>query len=86
MGRVESKKRGKGGREKETGGGTEKISRGGETTKRGSKEADKCRGGVVEAKRGRQYLLSESGLTGSSCTGVVKELVEEDKSISISSV
>jgi len=44
---VEIKKRGEGSREKETGGGTEKVSRGGKTTKRGSREADEGRGKMV---------------------------------------
>jgi len=51
--RAENKKRDKGSREKETGEGSEKASRGRETTKKESREADESRGGVAEAKRGR---------------------------------
>jgi len=88
MGRVESKKRGEGGREKETEEGTEEVSRKREATERGSGETDEGRGGTAETKRGRRHLLSGSGSTGNSCTGAVKKLVEEDESgiIGVSSV
>jgi len=43
---------------------------------------------MAKAKRGGQYLSSESGLTGGGHAGVIKELAEEGESgtISISSV
>ena len=88
MGGVESKKRGEGSREKETGGGTEEASRERETTERGSEETDKGRGGMAETKRGGRCLLSGNGLTGSGRTGVEKKLAEESNSgtISVSSI
>jgi len=87
MGKAKSKKRGKGSREKKTGEENKKVSGGEEMTKRGSKEADEGRGGMVEAKRDGQYFLSRSGLTGGSCAGVAKELAEEGefKTVGISS-
>jgi len=69
-----------GGREKETGGGTEEASRGGETTERGSRETDEGRGGTAEAKRGGRRLPSGSGSTSGGRTGAAKKLVEEDES------
>ena len=80
IGRVQSKKRDKGSWEKETREGSEKASRGEETAKGGSKETDKGRAGITKAKRGEQYLLLESGSTGSSHVGTEKELVEKAES------
>jgi len=77
---MESEKRGEGGREEETGEGITEANGGGETTKRGSREADEGRGGTPETKRGRQRFPSESRSTGGSRTGVVKKLVEENES------
>jgi len=87
-GRVESKKRGEGSREKETGEGIEKAGQGRETTERGDGETDESRGGTAETERGRRRLLSGSRLTGGSCTSVEKKLVKEDESgtVSVSSV
>jgi len=56
------------------------VSRGGKTTKGGSREADEGRRGMAEATRSEQHLLSGSRLIGGCCTGAVKKLVEEDES------
>jgi len=87
-GGAESKKKGKGNREEEIGGGSKKVSRGGETTKEENRETDEGRGEIAEAKKDRRCLLSESGSTGSSCAGAVKELVEkgESETIGVSSI
>ena len=76
-GRVESKKRGKGGREKETRGGIEKVSRGREMTERGDGETDESRGGMVETERGRRCLLLGSRLIGSSYTSTEKNWLKK---------
>ena len=78
----------KGGREKETEGGTEEVSGGREMTERGSRETDKGRGRTAETKRGRWRLLPGSGSIGGSYIGVAKKLVEEGKSrtVGVSSV
>jgi len=57
----------KGGREKETEGKSEKMSREGKLTKRGSREADEGRGGTAEKKEERdsekkERILERSGL------------------------
>ena len=75
-GRAESKKRGKGGREKETEGGTEEASREREMTERGSRETDEGRERTAETKRGRRHLPSGSGSTGSGHTGVEMNLID----------
>jgi len=64
------------------------VSRGRETTKRGSEKTDKGRGGTVETKRSGRCFPSGSGSTGNHYTGAAKELAEEDESgtIGISSV
>jgi len=80
MGRVESKKKGEGGRKEATGGGTAEASGGGETTEGGSGETNEGRGGTMEAKRERQRFLSGSGSTGGSHTGVEEELVKTNES------
>jgi len=77
---AKSKKRGEGGREKETGGGTAEASGGGEMTKGGSGETDEGRGGTMKAKGDRQRLLPGSRSTGGSHTGTEEELVETDES------
>jgi len=51
-----------------------------ETTEGGSREEIEGRGGTAETKRGRRHFLSGSGLTGGSCAGVKKKLVEENES------
>jgi len=56
------------------------VSGGGETSKRGSGEEIKGRGGLTEAKRGGQYFPSESRSTGSGHAGAKKKLVEGDES------
>jgi len=73
---------------KKTGGGTEKVSRGGEITKGGSREIDEGRGEMVEAKTDKRHLLSESRLTGGGHIGAIQELVEEDESrtVGVSSI
>jgi len=80
---VESKKRGEGGREKKTGGGTEKTSRRGKMSKEGNGEADKSRRKMAETKRSRRRLPSESRSIGNGRTDVEKKLVEEDESRTI---
>jgi len=77
---AESKKRGEGGTEKETGGGTEEASEGGETIERESGETDEGREGTTETKRGRRRLLPGSRSTGGCRTGAAKKLVEGNES------
>jgi len=52
-------KRGKGSREKETGGETEKVSRGGKTLKGESRKTDKGRRRTAEAKKSGQRLCQQ---------------------------
>jgi len=59
------------------------VSGEGKTIKRGSKEVDKGRAETVEAKRGRQYLLSGSRSASGRHASMEKELVKEDKSETI---
>jgi len=64
------------------------VSRGKETTERGSGETDEDRGGTAVTKGGGRHLSSGSGSTGGGRTDATKELVEEDESgtIGVSSV
>ena len=66
MDRVESKKRGEGGREKEIGGRTEEASRGRETTERGSGDTDEGRERDME-KRGRTPERPGTSIRGRLC-------------------
>jgi len=80
MGGAESEKRGEGGREEETRGGTAETSGGGEMTEEGSGGTDEGRGRTTEAKRGGQRLSSRSRLAGGGHAGAKEELVEGDES------
>ena len=73
---MESKKRGEGGRKKETGEGTEKTSG-------GSGETDEGRERTAETKRGGQRLPSGSRSTGGGHIDAEKKLVKEDESRTI---